>query len=311
MSTCIYVSHPNFQKELISELSQYRHDLVVRGQLIFTEFINEEKHVAGTACFAQDIWHDVQFEKITSISEAVKFLKSKHKYWFGYPLNNIRRTKLIEAQLLNPFPKKIDFSPNKQFPKTGVFALLDANTLLYSLDRSTNIPFYLLPFNEDKINPPNRAYLKLWEALTLIDHYPKPEETVIDLGASPGGWTYVLATLGSKVLAVDKAPLAANLAKFSNIKFLKQSAFSLDPKDFPQVDWLFSDIACYPERLYDLITNWIELGQVKNFVCTIKLQGKTDFALIRKFQAIVGTKIIHLFQNKHELTFILSTEAHN
>lgn len=295
MKNYVYVSHPDFQQELLKEIQGVKE---IHGQLIFSETYYDK------ICFAQDSWKNCQTKKIQSIGEAVKFLKSQHKYWFCYPLNQVRRSKLIEAQLINPFPKKINFPPQKTFPKTGVFFLLDANTLVYSLERSTNIPFYLLPFEEDRINPPNRAYLKLWEVFTMLGCWPKPDETVLDLGAAPGGWTYVLAKLGSQVFAVDKAPLASSLSQFSNIHFIQQSAFSLNPNDFKQVDWLCADIACYPQHLYELIMRWINAGTVKNFICTIKLQGETDFETVRKFQAIEGAKVVHLMQNKHELTFI-------
>jgi 23S rRNA (cytidine2498-2'-O)-methyltransferase len=38
-------------------------------------------------------------------------------------------------------------------------------------------------------------------------------------------------------------------------------------------------------------------------VCSIKLQGATDHEAVARFQAIPGGRVMHLFHNKHELTF--------
>ncbi len=39
-------------------------------------------------------------------------------------------------------------------------------------------------------------------------------------------------------------------------------------------------------------------------VCTVKFQGETDFAACDAFAAIPGGQLLHLFHNKHELTFL-------
>jgi 23S rRNA (cytidine2498-2'-O)-methyltransferase len=79
------------------------------------------------------------------------------------------------------------------------------------------------------------------------------------------------------------------------------SAFGLAPEP---VDWLFSDIVAYPERLLALVRRWIDAGAARNIVCTIKFQGATDHDAAEAFAAIPGGQVIHLFHNKHELTFL-------
>jgi hypothetical protein len=49
-------------------------------------------------------------------------------------------------------------------------------------------------------------------------------------------------------------------------------------------------------------------GTVRNFLCTIKFQGDTDFATQRRFAAIPGSRLMHLHANKHELTWVHSTD---
>ena len=157
---------------------------------------------------------------------------------------------------------------------------------------------------EDRENPPSRAYLKLYEAFVRQRRWPAPGETCLDLGASPGGWTWLLAQSGASVVAVDKAPLAAHVARMRNVRWQEGSAFALDPRDQPPVDWLCSDIICYPRRLLGLVQRWLDAGSARNLVCTIKFQGATDHGIVREFAAIPGAQVLHLHHNKHELTFM-------
>jgi 23S rRNA (cytidine2498-2'-O)-methyltransferase len=84
-----------------------------------------------------------------------------------------------------------------------------------------------------------------------------------------------------------------------------ESAFALEPESVGAVDWLFSDIVCYPERLLRLVERWRASGLVKNFVCTIKFQGETDHDTAAAFAALPGARVQHLHHNKHELTLFL------
>jgi 23S rRNA (cytidine2498-2'-O)-methyltransferase len=158
-------------------------------------------------------------------------------------------------------------------------------------------------FIEDHLGPPSRAYLKLWEALMRFGRWPGAGEHCLDLGASPGGWTWVLAMLGAQVTAVDKAPLAANVAAMPGVTERLDSAFGLPPEP---VDWLFSDVIAYPDRLLALVWRWIDAKAARSIVCTIKFQGSTDHAAAEAFAAIPGAQVVHLFHNKHELTFLWS-----
>lgn len=255
--------------------------------------------------FAQDIWHGLNILSIASIGEAVKRLKAIQPFWVPYPVHYARRTQLIAEQL--PMLKKLQALtfPLPKLPPIGAFTLLDEHTLLYTTQRKSSVPDGAFCFVEDKKNPPNRAYLKLWEALSLLGRYPKSGDFAIDFGACPGGWTYVLQNFGARVLAVDKSPLEPKIARLPNVEVQQASAFSLTPKDFAAIDWFVCDVACYPERLYQWLMPWIESGKVKQFIVTIKLQGETDFAILRQFQAIPKSKVVHLFHNKHEVTLLL------
>jgi 23S rRNA (cytidine2498-2'-O)-methyltransferase len=114
----------------------------------------------------------------------------------------------------------------------------------------------------------------------------------------------VLAGLGARVTAVDKADLAANVAAMPGVTLRRESAFALDPGRDGPVDWLCSDVVCYPDRLYRLVTRWLQAGAARNFICTVKFQGETDTNAMDAFAALPGSRLMHLHHNKHELTWV-------
>jgi 23S rRNA (cytidine2498-2'-O)-methyltransferase len=113
-----------------------------------------------------------------------------------------------------------------------------------------------------------------------------------------------LAQLGARVISVDRAPLAPDVARLPGIEYIAESAFALDPHAIGPIDWLFSDVICYPARLLALIERWLAEGTCRRFVCTIKFQGETDHPTAARFAAILGSQLRHLVHNKHELTWI-------
>ena len=114
----------------------------------------------------------------------------------------------------------------------------------------------------------------------------------------------MLQKLGCSVISVDKAPLSESVSRLPKIEYLCESAFGLTPEKVGPVDWVFSDVICYPDRLLRLVRQWLASGLAKNFVCTVKLQGETDRVLIEEFRNIRGSQMLHLYCNKHELTWI-------
>lgn len=258
--------------------------------------------------FALDTWLNPQILEFESITDAANQLKPLSKFWAPYVSQFARRTVLI-SEKLRPYKalQKQQHFPLDPLPSIAQFTLLDKNRLVYATQRVKAIPNGVFNFIEDKINPPNRAYLKLWEALSILQRHPKPGDTALDIGSSPGGWTYVLQSLGAQVTSIDKAPLDNRIAKLPNVDYRNESAFALKPEDFDTIDWFVCDMACYPDKLYRWLLPWIESGKVAQFIVTIKLQGDTDFQSLQQFQAIPHARILHLQHNKHEATLFLTT----
>lgn len=289
----IYVAHADYLDALCQELGDVT---LVANNLVFSK-----RKIA--ACFASDIWFDPVVVSFSSISEAARILKKAHRFWFLNPVSHLRRSELIKENLRKLPALESSFPIKDPLPSIGCFSLLDNNTLVYAINRSKVPPLGDFRFIEDKENPPNRAYLKLWEALSLYA-LPQKGEHAIDLGASPGGWTYVMQSLGVNVLAVDKAPLDPKIAKLPQVKFKQQSAFALEPSTLEKpVDWLLCDVACYPERTLSLVEKWISSKKARHLIFTIKLQGPSDLKSLEPFKAIEGGQLLHLHHNKHEVTF--------
>ncbi|GHU97413.1 SAM-dependent methyltransferase [Spirochaetia bacterium] len=258
-----------------------------------------------------------------SISEAAAVLRGIQRNWAPSLFTQFRRGALIAEKLpplpvkQRPFPWLLPDSP------MGSWTLLDAHTMIASARCASPFPAGALEFAEDKEGPPSRAYLKLWEALVRCRKWPGPGQRCLDAGASPGGWTWALARLGAKVTAVDRAPLEDRILAVPGVEFIKHDAFTLNPEDIGPVDWLCCDVICYPPRLYGWIEKWLTSGLCRNFVCTIKMQGGPEaangreetgsvgraipnpgFDIARRFAAIPGSAVVHLYHNKHELTWM-------
>jgi 23S rRNA (cytidine2498-2'-O)-methyltransferase len=253
------------------------------------------------SAWAQNVWLDPVWLPAPSIGQAAKALRAIQRNWALYDFAHHRRAALIAGELPKVSAKPLVFGTSVPVAPLGAWMLAEPDRMLASAACSSPFPNGECRFVEDRTGPPSRAYLKLWEALTLCGAMPGPGERCVDLGASPGGWTWVLAKLGADVLAIDKAPLAPDIAAMPGVAWRQASAFGLTPAEIGPVDWLFSDVICYPARLYDLVERWRASGLAKRIVCTIKFQGGTDHATARRFAEIPGGRLRHLFHNKHEL----------
>ena len=286
-ATC-YHAAPGFMEHLEGELPEpYRRD----GELITV--MGPERRTWWT----RNVWKKPFTAEFGSISEAARILRGIQRNWAPYPAKLARRTTLIAESLPSlpqrpkVFPFMIPASP------MGAFTLLDEHTLMASAECSSPWPNGEFEFIEDREGPPSRAYRKLWEALVMAGSMPGPGQRCVDAGASPGGWTWALAGLGAEVVAIDRAPLDDRVAALPGVTFMKHNAFTLKPADLGPV-------------VLDWVSIWLESGLARNFVCTIKMQGKEwDRAIVERFAAIPGSRVMHLWHNKHELTWMLLRDA--
>jgi 23S rRNA (cytidine2498-2'-O)-methyltransferase len=306
----IFQAIPGFEDHLERELGEWQERW---GSLYYAS--DNAGGPANPVFWHQNQWLNPFQVEFTSINEAAAALRAIQRNWAPALFTQFRRGSLIASKLPplavkpRPFPWLLPGTP------MGAWTLLNAHTLIAASRCSSPFPNGVICFAEDREGPPSRAYLKLWEALVRLRRWPKPGDRCLDAGASPGGWTWALARLGAQVIAVDRAPLEARIAAMPGVEYIRRDAFTLKPEALGPVDWLFCDVVCYPSRLYDWIGQWLASGLCKNFVCTIKMQGsvdgagagnQADFETPRRFAAIPGSTAVHLWHNKHELTWYLA-----
>jgi len=163
---------------------------------------------------------------------------------------------------------------------------------------------------------PSRSYLKVEEAFLVLGREPQPGETVVDLGAAPGGWSYSAAKRGARVIAVDNGPLKGGALNNPLIEHRLEDAFKFGPKDGEVFDWLFCDLVEEPHHVMrNLVTPWLGGGWCRRFVINLKFGHVDSLALLRELRAAdspfarhaTGVRIRHLFHDREEFTVVGET----
>ncbi|GHU39580.1 SAM-dependent methyltransferase [Spirochaetia bacterium] len=286
------------ESHLIEELGGNQNIIERWGDLFYAK-------TAAPVFWQRNIWLKPFTAEFSSISQAAGILRSIQGGWAKSLFCCHRRGALIEEKLprISTKPKTFPWSSAGR-PPVGAWTLLNDNTLAASAECSSPFPAGCIEFVQNHDEAPSRAYLKLWEALARCDTWPAAGERCFDAGASPGGWTWALLKLGADVTACDRAPLAESVMRNPNVHFIKHDAFTLRPEEIGSIDWLLCDVISYPARLFEWVEKWLESGLCRRFICTIKMQGGCNFDAVRRFAAIPDSTVVHLWHNKHELTWI-------
>ncbi len=290
-----YLAAQGFERPLAEELDRAGIAITWHGRLALSP------DPPQPSAWALDAWTAPVEIAIESVKAASDALRGMQRNWAGYAAEHHRRSALIHDRLPPVSARRLVFPQAMPTAHLGAWTLLAPDRLLASPTKTSPFPNGEVLFVEDRISPPSRAYLKLWEACTRLGAWPQAGESCLDLGAAPGGWTWAAARSGASVLAIDKAPLDPAVAALPGVTWQEGSAFALPPY---KVDWLVSDVIAYPARLLTLVKAWIAADAAGYIVCTIKLQEPTDHAAVDGFRAIPRSLVTHLFHNKHELTFL-------
>jgi 23S rRNA (cytidine2498-2'-O)-methyltransferase len=159
---------------------------------------------------------------------------------------------------------------------------------------------------EDR-GPPSRAYRKLLEAELHLGQRIEAGQRVVDLGASPGGWSAVALARGAEVLAVDRAPLREDLMAHPRLRFVTGDAFRHAPDPATPADWLLCDVIAFPTRTLELLQRWLAARACRRFVVTLKFRGTEDYARLQECKALLAAHggdflLRQLGSNRNEVT---------
>ena len=193
-------------------------------------------------------------------------------------------------------------------PRRGLFAYL---TALGEASVSREAVFGGQRRMADDPPAPSRSYLKAEEAYVVLGRGPEEGETVADLGAAPGGWSYSAAKRGARIVAVDNGPLKGGALGHPLIVHRPEDAFTFrtDP-----VDWLFCDMVEDPDRVLDLTARWVTQGFCRRFVVNLKYGRVDPLPLLRRARAALEPrcetlKLRHLFHDREEITLVGAVRA--
>ena len=125
---------------------------------------------------------------------------------------------------------------------------------------------------------PSRSALKLEEALlVLLDdderaRLLRPGMHAADLGAAPGGWTWVLTRHGLHVSAIDNGPLRQHVFDTGLVEHLRADGFRWQPSR--PLDWMVCDMVEQPRRVAERMATWFREGWCRQAIFNLKLPMK-------------------------------------
>ena len=160
-----------------------------------------------------------------------------------------------------------------------------------------------------KMDPaaPSRSYLKIEEAFYRMGREPRENETAIDLGAAPGGWSYAFAKRGAWVTAVDNGPLKIHDACIRRIDHLHADGLTFRlSKHQPPVDWLAGDMLIPPGDGFGLLKHWVGGEHCKHVVLNLKLPQQHPISALHPIldwlESKPGLQVRQLCHDRREVT---------
>ncbi|WP_312345441.1 23S rRNA (cytidine(2498)-2'-O)-methyltransferase RlmM [Stenotrophomonas acidaminiphila] len=163
---------------------------------------------------------------------------------------------------------------------------------------------------------PSRSALKLDEALlTLLtpqerEALVKPGMRAADLGAAPGGWTWVLTRQHLHVTSIDNGPLRQHVLDTGLVDHLRADGFHWQPET--PLDWMVCDMVEQPRRVAERMATWLREGWCRHAIFNLKLPMKKRWDETRLcldlFAAQAGRPLTvrakQLYHDREEITVL-------
>ncbi len=168
---------------------------------------------------------------------------------------------------------------------------------------------------------PSRSALKLEEALLVLldpderERLLRPGMRAADLGAAPGGWSWVLARQNLQVTAVDNGPLRQHVIDTGLVQHLHADGFAWHPAK--PLDWMVCDMVEQPSRVAARMAEWFREGWCRHAIFNLKLPMKKRWQETRqcleRFEEEAGKPLIvrarQLYHDREEITVFATTDT--
>lgn len=187
-------------------------------------------------------------------------------------LGNALRPALRKADRLTP-------QDSRKLPRLHVCLLAGDHLLLARSHPGDSAPWPLgIPRLKTHKDAPSRSALKLEEALLVLlseeerGNLLKEGMVAADLGAAPGGWTWVLIRQRLRVTSVDNGPLRQHVLDTGMVTHLRADGFTWQPPH--PLDWMVCDMVEQPRRVAERMASWLREGWCRHAIFNLKLPMK-------------------------------------
>jgi 23S rRNA (cytidine2498-2'-O)-methyltransferase len=229
---------------------------------------------------------------------------------FGNALRPVLRTSGLLAETPDPARTRLHV------------CFLGGDAMLVASAAPTDSAPWPLGIPRLKMHPdaPSRSALKLEEALlTLLDDRERAAMLgagmrAADLGAAPGGWTWVLARQGLRVTAIDNGPLREHVLDTGLVEHLRADGFSWQPPR--SLDWMVCDMVEQPRRVAGRMAHWFANGWCERAIFNLKLPMKKRWMetqlCLDAFLAEAGRPLVvrarQLYHDREEITVFAAVQ---
>lgn len=290
--------------------SDKNYDLCFSSWLLFeAQMIAFEKFTAGAKKIADWYSDSIRSERIEQKWPLVYLVFSENGY-----TADLEKSRIIVEQLKKKVSRIARLAVPGYPAKQGLIeGLIVVETQKRELLFSRTARFFGQRRMKFDPSAPSRSFLKIEEAFSVMGRSPSSAETVTDLGAAPGGWSYSASKKGARVFAIDNGPLKKGAARNTLIEHLRQDAFLYKPEK--PTDWLFCDMVEDPFRVIKLVKKWLKNRLCKHAVVNFKYGHADPVRLLAVIRSKEGFRTLsknvicrHLYHDRDEFTVIISID---
>lgn len=276
--------------------------------------------------------HLPEGDRLSAVRELIAELAPRYSdVWVETPDTDEAKTRLgfcrrFTKPLTAALEKKRQLVPGSPAPRLHVCFVADDAAFVGVMEAENSSPWFMgIPRVRVGKDAPSRSAGKLAEALMVMVpedriNELKPGMRAVDLGAAPGGWSWVLAQRGIRVTAVDNGPMAATAMATEMIEHVRSDGFSYRPHH--PVNWLVCDMVESPSRIAQLVAEWIARGHARHAIFNLKLPMKKRLDEVRRCEAIIEARlerediaytieIKQLYHDREEVTVCLMRDKQN